>query len=274
VAAKSETRKHTPDIISPAIWRAGLPSPIEGRSTTNVQTCVIHHSATSNTDTNYVNVLRNVYLLHTQSNGWDDIGYNFLIAGDGTVFRGRDVEANNENEHVVGAHFCGNNHHTSGICLLGNFNTASLSKNAEDALVRLLTWEHEDFDLEPSKSIVPHSSGCPTACPGEKLNTHLPIIQSKVAQQLEMKDNPMVEEFKNEVWSKVYPNPSTGRFFIMANKTLNNARAIIYNETKQVVHQQQLTKQGLVKASIPSGLYFLEVLLESGEVINTRIVIY
>jgi N-acetylmuramoyl-L-alanine amidase len=45
-------------------------------------------------------------------NGWDDIGYHYVIRRDGTVEAGRD-------EDVPGAHVVGYNAHSIGICLVG-----------------------------------------------------------------------------------------------------------------------------------------------------------
>lgn len=47
-------------------------------------------------------------------NGWAGIGYHFVIRKDGTIERGRPLS-------VVGAHAQGDNLHTIGICMAGNF---------------------------------------------------------------------------------------------------------------------------------------------------------
>ena len=74
---------------------------------------VIHHSGTIPSTSNYALVIRAIYDAHTEVNGWDDIGYNLIMAPDGTLYQGRGVE-------IQGAHFCGKNPGTLGICLLGN----------------------------------------------------------------------------------------------------------------------------------------------------------
>ena len=45
-------------------------------------------------------------------NGWDDIGYHYVIRRDGTLELGRA-------EEVVGAHVAGHNAHSIGICMVG-----------------------------------------------------------------------------------------------------------------------------------------------------------
>jgi peptidoglycan recognition protein len=56
---------------------------------------------------------------HMDSNGWSDIGYNFLVGGDGNIYEGRGWER-------VGAHAPGYNSNSMGICFIGSF-TCELS---------------------------------------------------------------------------------------------------------------------------------------------------
>ena len=76
--------------IDQDIWRAGLPAPSVNPTFNTVSHCIVHHSAGSNTASDYTEVVRNIYVFHTDVNGWDDIGYNYLIAPDGTLYCGRD----------------------------------------------------------------------------------------------------------------------------------------------------------------------------------------
>ena len=66
---------------------------------------MVHHSAGSNTNSNYTQVVRDIYLYHTQVNGcWSDIGYNYLVAQDGSIYNGRDPGAL-EQDDVLGRSF-------------------------------------------------------------------------------------------------------------------------------------------------------------------------
>lgn len=49
---------------------------------------------------------------HVNGNGWDDVGYHYIIRRDGTLESGR-------SEDVTGAHTYGHNHHSIGVCLVG-----------------------------------------------------------------------------------------------------------------------------------------------------------
>lgn len=52
---------------------------------------------------------------HVDGNGWDDIGYHYVIRRDGTIEEGRPTE-------VVGAHCPKVNRHSIGTCLVGRNN--------------------------------------------------------------------------------------------------------------------------------------------------------
>jgi len=49
---------------------------------------------------------------HVNGNGWDDIGYHFVITRDGILHEGRPLEK-------VGAHCYGQNTNSVGTCLVG-----------------------------------------------------------------------------------------------------------------------------------------------------------
>jgi hypothetical protein len=55
----------------------------------DAQVMTLHHTATSNLDDNPAGTVRAIYEYHTVDNGWQDIGYHYLISEDGTVFEGR-----------------------------------------------------------------------------------------------------------------------------------------------------------------------------------------
>jgi N-acetylmuramoyl-L-alanine amidase len=97
-----------------------------------------------------------------RAKGWLKIGYHFVIKRDGTVQKGRDLDA-------VGAHVAGFNHCSVGVCVVGGMDKDN--KHPEDnftlaqrqALHCLLT------DLEalyPSAALVGHWELDPKkACP-------------------------------------------------------------------------------------------------------------
>jgi N-acetylmuramoyl-L-alanine amidase len=60
---------------------------------------------------------KEIRLWHTRDNGWNDIGYHYVIKRDGTLEEGR-------KESVVGAHVGGHNSDSLGICMVGGMNEA------------------------------------------------------------------------------------------------------------------------------------------------------
>ena len=185
-----------PVAVQQAVWRAGLPEPDYTRSFNEVEHLIVHHSATSNSASNYTQVVRNIYLYHTQTNGWSDIGYNYLIAPDGTLYAGRDPGPAGAQDKVRGAHFCGNNSETMGVCLLGNFMETAPTPAALKKLESLLSWEAYKEKLNPLAIgshpanpslpvIAGHRNGCATACPGDYLYALLPEVRTEVQARLQ-----------------------------------------------------------------------------------------
>jgi len=185
---------NSPTIISQSSWRAGLVAPDYERIYTETKNIIIHHSAGSNTDTEYVNVVRNIYVYHTITREWSDIGYNYLISQDGSIFAGRDPDVYPQ-DMVQGAHFSGSNANTMGICVLGNYEEVIVPDKAIESLVDLLTWKCAQDSLlpygissHPLNNSLPviagHREGGATLCPGENLYNDLPLIRDNVAENL------------------------------------------------------------------------------------------
>jgi len=207
-----------PPVIPQSEWRSGLPPPSYQRVETNVQHIIVHHSAGSNTNADYTNTVRNIYLFHTIDRGWSDIGYNFLIGQDGTIFQGRSFgDASLETDDIRGAHFCGRNSGTMGICMLGNFNTAVPSDISISSLVQLAAWKLHKESLDPFdvfshpananlRALAAHRNGCPTECPGDNLYARLGDIRTQIAVRLEGECGE--EEEPKPVAFNVYPVPA------------------------------------------------------------------
>ena len=230
-----------PDFVPATTWRAGLPPPSYNRLITSVEHVIVHHSATYNTLNDYDNVVRNIYLFHTQDRGWSDIGYNYLIAQDGTIFEGRSAGANDQaHDNVQGAHFCGQNSRTMGICLLGNYNTAEPSDPALTSLVKLTAWKVNKEGLEPLSArahpanatlgtVAGHRDGCDTECPGENLYARLGEIRIAVADYI---DRGCQQD--NEAVVSVYPVPADGTLNVSLSDTLSLETIRAYDMTGKI----------------------------------------
>lgn len=154
---------------------------------TEVSHLIIHHSATANQSNNWPAVVASIFNYHANTNQWQDIGYNWLIDPEGNLYQGR-----GGGEDVRGAHMCGYNNNTMGVCLLGTFTNTDPDPRALQALEALLAYKACQKNLDPlaSDSIVSHTGfmkiisghrdGCSpnyTECPGNKLHVLLPVLR-------------------------------------------------------------------------------------------------
>jgi len=211
-----------PPVVPQSVWRAGLEPPVPGRKSTPTRHCIVHHSASPNSDTNSINLVRSFYIYHKDVNGWDDIGYNYLIGHDGTIFAGRDPEKPEiSQDNVFGAHFCAKNSYTMGICVIGSFEEEAPDVRAVESLRHLLTWKIYKDDMDPLDSLhhpdtltgdllpvlAGHRNGCATSCPGQLLFDQLPQIRLDVRHDIES-CGPLGNEVLTAGKVRVYPNPA------------------------------------------------------------------
>jgi hypothetical protein len=154
---------------------------------------IVHHTAGSNdyTRAESAAIVRGVYAYHTQSRGWCDIGYNFLIDRFGTVYEGRDGGIRRP---VRGAHSGDYNVNTTGISLMGNFDLVQPTAAMRQSLISLIAWRlgtayHRAygrpfvFDHRISR-VSGHRDVMSTACPGQHVYDWLPRLRVLVNQRL------------------------------------------------------------------------------------------
>ncbi|MEI2612174.1 MAG: peptidoglycan recognition family protein [Candidatus Promineifilaceae bacterium] len=99
-----------------------------------LHTVVIHHSAL---DPQRFGV-REIQRLHQEQNGWADIGYHFVVAGEGQCYAARPLT-------VRGVHVRAANTGTVGLVLLGNFEDHPPAPAQLDTLDRLLVYLTEHY---------------------------------------------------------------------------------------------------------------------------------
>jgi hypothetical protein len=203
----NESGPPQPEVISRHAWGADegvRKGPVEFAP---ISKLVVHHTVTPNDDPDPAQTVRAVYAYHTRHNGWNDIGYNFLVDQQGRVYEGRFARVYRPGEAptgedeagrgVIGAHVKGHNPGTAGIAVLGDYSGGYVpSAPALDAVVRLLAWKAARHGIDPrgaspftatdgSRRAFPNISGHrdvgQTGCPGGQLYERLPEIRQRVA---------------------------------------------------------------------------------------------
>jgi hypothetical protein len=189
------------------------------------QVMTVHHTAGSNDpQQNYAATVRAIYSFHVKSRGWSDIGYQYLVDGNGTVYEGRSTGHTSTSclndggdgsdfahepvtdDVVTGAHAQGYNTGNLGIALMGCLEPASSSCAGDtqptyaaiDALESRLTKLATRHGLDPEgtvqytntentrdvDTIAGHRDYGDTECPGGDLYAQLPMIRSNVASRM------------------------------------------------------------------------------------------
>ncbi len=133
----------------------------------------IHHSGNAGTKTP-----QGLQDKHMDDRGWGDVGYNFMIAPDGTIFEGRSLS-------YVGSHTGGSNRGTIGINVMGDFEpwkftipdvvdfrTDEPTQAQLDAMNELVEWLDDEY---PIGNIGGHRDfNKDTDCPGSLLYPKIP----------------------------------------------------------------------------------------------------
>ncbi|HSE61259.1 MAG TPA: N-acetylmuramoyl-L-alanine amidase, partial [Candidatus Saccharimonadales bacterium] len=207
-----------PNIVSRAQW--GSPDPygtaFRGSnlewfpSYVPVTQTFIHHTVNSNYSSDFNSVVRGIWQFQTYTRGWGDIGYNYLVDSNGTVYEGRFG-----GDNVVGGHALGYNRGSMGVALIGcfqsggecrSFNGGDVGPNWPmlNSLYNLLGYKLKGYEIDPTGShtfcgnqdvnyackglmnIAGHRDANDTSCPGNLTYDQLSAIRAGAASR---KDN-------------------------------------------------------------------------------------
>lgn len=170
--------------------------------TTKVKVAFVHHTASGN---NYTcaqapSVVRGIYRYHVVSNGWRDIGYNFLVDKCGNIYEGR---AGGVDKPVMGAHTMGFNTDSMGVAVIGTYTGTEPPAAAVNAVAGLSAWKLGLYGMDPRGTtylesgggnlypkgqnvrlnvISGHRDGFATECPGKLLYAKLGTVRSSAAR--------------------------------------------------------------------------------------------
>jgi hypothetical protein len=123
---------------------------------------VIHHTGCNDIDAS----AEQIHGWHI-NNGWSGIGYHYVIRKDGTIERGRP-------EWAIGSHAYGENSHTIGIHLSGDFEQAEPTSDQIERCAELVADICDRYGLPIDRDhVVGHGELMATSCPGTNLQALL-----------------------------------------------------------------------------------------------------
>ncbi|MBW3601472.1 MAG: N-acetylmuramoyl-L-alanine amidase [Actinobacteria bacterium] len=204
--ATAEARRRGPRIITRQGWGADGSLRRARPEYERPRYGILHHTAGGNTYSRAEadDVVRGIYSYHVRGNGWNDIGYNFLVDRFGRIYEGR---YGGIARGVVGAHASGFNTGSFGVSVMGNFEGRRPPPAAMRAVKRIVRYKMRLHRIAPLgrvtvvagtgrtcayprfttgqrirlNTLIAHRDvGC-TSCPGSRLYAQLPRLRRRVA---------------------------------------------------------------------------------------------
>ncbi|WP_328726020.1 FG-GAP-like repeat-containing protein [Streptomyces sp. NBC_00259] len=205
VSPQEELPAGAPDVTLRSGWGADE-SMVGDAPTYNASTeaAFVHHTGTSNgyACAESASIVRAVFTYHVESQGWNDIGYHFLVDKCGTVFEGR---AGGIDRPVQGAHTYGFNVDTSSIAVIGDYNAATTTPEAREAIMNIASWKlglhgatvsgtttltsaddngrFEEGERGTFDRLSGHRDAYDTDCPGDNLYADLSAMRESAANR-------------------------------------------------------------------------------------------
>jgi hypothetical protein len=193
-----------PPIITRTMWGGDTVTPRATPSYGQVQLAFVHHTVNANDyapEESAAMVLA-IAKYHRDHNGWNDLGYNFIVDQYGQIFEGR---AGGIELAIVGAQAQGFNSVSTGVACLGTYTDIAQSEAGMDALARLIGWKLSYHGIPTSGAVTVtsaggetnkfragtpvtferisgHRDGNATSCPGDELYAQLPDLRVRAAR--------------------------------------------------------------------------------------------
>jgi hypothetical protein len=191
-------------MISRAAWGADSVPPRADPEYGSVQMAFVHHTVNANDygPEDSAGIVLGIARYHRNSNGWNDIGYNFLVDKYGQIFEGR---AGGIDQPVIGAQAQGYNSVSTGVACLGTFEDVAQTEAGMDALARVIGWKlslhgvpvtgqitvisaggasnrHTAGTSVTFERISGHRDGDSTSCPGTTLYAQLADLRRRAGR--------------------------------------------------------------------------------------------
>ncbi len=201
LATAAQTVIAAPEIVPRAAWGGDGVKPRTSPAYGSVQIAFVHHTVNANTYTeaDAPGIVLAIARYHRDGNRWNDIGYNFLVDRFGRIYEGR---AGGIDLAVTGAQAGGWNSVSTGVSIIGTFDSEQAPAAATEAVARLLAWKLPlhgapvigELAMTSSggsanrwragtkvtfERISGHRDGCSTTCPGNALYGQLEEIRAR-----------------------------------------------------------------------------------------------
>ncbi len=167
-------------ILPRSSWEANSPRPFKAQVPVRI---TIHHEGTKFTaDQNAAEHIKNVQVWGMgPDRNWVDIPYHFLIGPNGDIYEGRNVFTTGETntEYDPQGHLL--------ISCLGNFEVQEMGEKQLNALIDLVAYCCDKYDISPD-SIASHKDYSKiTDCPGKNLYKYIQngYIKNEVKKRLQ-----------------------------------------------------------------------------------------
>ena len=211
---------------------------------------VIHHTGEADIDAS----AEQIDQWHKNNNPpWAMIGYHFVIRKNGDIERGRP-------EWAVGSHAYGENYHTLGIHLSGDFMTAHPTPAQMESCAALVNYLCIRYGIPPDRDhIVGHRDLMETDCPGTNLYSRLDEIIANAQGGFNISEVSKADTSKNDteltVW-KFLKGKGLNDFAVAgimgnlyAESSLQPTNLENYYESKLAMTDKQYT------AAVDNGTY-------------------
>lgn len=277
---------YKPTYLSRPVWNCVQQGVAANKS--DITHIIIHHSGGPNTSPNWEANVLSIWDAHVTTYGYADIGYHWLIDPNGNIYEGRSVSIG----EALGNHFCNEDEHTLGICMLGTYEEKNITDKARNALQQLLAWKCCELSLNPDEKavlepsglllerIAGHQQGCTTPCPGTTLFGQLPSIRSEVKSKLKTACFSTHISAETASFSfSCFPNPSGNNLNLQA-QTLSNllySYSIFSSDGRTILSYKSVTNREGLNVSvdhwenIKPGIYMLKFQL-ADQIIYKKII--
>jgi len=158
-----------PAIVSRAQWGADERlMPCQPDHLAGFKAAVVHHTVDANsyTSAQAPALMRAIFAFHTQSRGWCDIGYNFLVDRYGRIYEGRKGSLSG---FTQGAQSGGFNQETFGVSVIGDFTSIPFPSAVQSSVAKIIAWEADRTPFDPSSSVTLLSAGSTRYSPGVRV---------------------------------------------------------------------------------------------------------